>query len=151
MLDDIALIGRGRIDLENMHSVDAGGLADALDHFRQRLFEIGGAQKFLRAHRYRFEDGVPPMRCEDRERIIELARLLDRFRPRLQLALLNHEPPEGGRKRGSEKSRIQRLQYCQKNIALPLRQPPKLSPMNYRGANYGHPWPESDTLVCGRY
>ena len=78
MLDDVALIERGWIDLEDMHAVDAGGLADALDHFRQRLFEIGGPQKLLRARRDRFEDGVPPMRDEDRKRVTELARLLDR-------------------------------------------------------------------------
>ena len=127
MLNDVALIGRGRIDLEDMHPVDAGGPADALDHFRQRLFEIGGAQKFLRALRYRFEDGVPPMRCEDRERVIELVRLPDRFRPHRQLALLSHRALEGGKKRDQNNSDVRCLQYCQKNIHLPLRQSSKLS------------------------
>src|ERR1035437_1444558 len=104
MLDDVALIGRGRIDLEDMHSVDTGGLPYLLDHFRQRLFEVGGAEKFLRAHRHRFEGGVPTMRCEDRKRIIELARRLDRFRPHLRLALPSHRAPKGGRERGIRKT-----------------------------------------------
>ena len=87
--------------------------------FGNDWFEIGRAQKFLRARRYRFEDGVPPMRCEDRKRIIELARLLDRFRPRLRPALLSHRAPEGGRKAAIGKTPHACLRYCQENTASP--------------------------------
>jgi hypothetical protein len=41
------------------------------------------------------------MRYEDRQRIIEIARLLDRFRPHLPFALLSHRATEGRGKRGS--------------------------------------------------
>jgi hypothetical protein len=50
------------------------------------------------------------MRCEDRERIIELVRLPERFRPHRQLALLSHRALEGGKKRDQNNGDVRCLQ-----------------------------------------
>lgn len=102
--------GHVRIDLGDVDAVDAGLNSDPLDHFRQRVFETGRAQKLLHAHRRGFEDGAPPMRGEDRKRIIELARLFGGLRPHLRLALPSHRaPPKGGTKRKVGGPRMQFL------------------------------------------
>ena len=84
MLDDRAVLGRRvGVDLDEVHPVDARGLAEPLDHLRQRLLQIGRAQKFLRARGDRFEDGLVTPRRDGRA---------DQFRQRFECIDLGGRP-----------------------------------------------------------
>ena len=84
MLDDRAALGRRvGVNLDDVHPVDARGLAEPLHHPPQRLLQIGRAQKFLCAHRDRFEDGLVAAGRDGRA---------DQFRQRLERIDLGGRP-----------------------------------------------------------
>jgi len=52
---------RDRVNLKHMDSIDAGGVADLLEHLRNRARLITCTQQFLRALGDGFQDDVAPM------------------------------------------------------------------------------------------